>query len=174
MLGSDLYWGAPSNIIHRSNTHGGSFYLCTNWVVVCNDCLTADAQSDTLISGLVPLQSTQGFWQFSTVFPCLCCKCGTRSYTAVFSWVVIGSCLSHLGNWVAFFRGKTFVKTIASKQSLREAVRKCTELKDSWTIKSIWADMMPAHLMSAEHSQTRCHRFAQIGLMEHSADMHVT
>ena len=25
-LGSDMYWGAPSNIIHRSNTQGGSFY----------------------------------------------------------------------------------------------------------------------------------------------------
>ena len=73
-----------------------------------------------------------------------------------------------------FFRRKTFAKTMASKESLREAVCECTELTDPWTIRTIWADMMSAHLMSATHSQTKLHVLTQTGLMKHSPNMHVT
>ena len=68
---------------------------------------------------------------------------------------------------------KTFPKTMTSKESFREAVCECTELTDPWTIRNIWADMIPAHLMSVAHSQTTRHLLTQTGLMEHSANMHV-
>ena len=99
--------------IYIVRTHKMGHFICsTNWVVICNDCLAAGGQSDTLISGLVSLQSTQGFWQFSTVFPCLCCEYGTQSYTAVFSWVVhrvMYVTSRQLSN--KFLRSKTFRKS---------------------------------------------------------------
>ena len=73
-----------------------------------------------------------------------------------------------------FLRSKTFDKTMASKESLRDAVCECTELTYPWTIRTICADLMTAHLMSATHSQTKHYLLTQTGLMEHSANMHVT
>ena len=70
-------------------------------------------------------------------------------------------------------RSKTFAKTVISKEQFREVVSVCTELTDPWTIRTFWADMMPAHLMSAANSHTTRHLLTQTGLMEHSANMHV-
>ena len=61
-----------------------------------------------------------------------------------------------------------------SKESLREADGESAELKDSWTIRTIWADMLPAHFVSAAHYQTTCHQLTQAGLMVHSANMRNT
>ena len=72
-----------------------------------------------------------------------------------------------------FWRSKTFAKTVTSKESFTESVFESTELTDPWTIRTIFADMMPAHLMSAAHSQTMRPPIQQTGLMEHSANMHV-
>ena len=68
---------------------------------------------------------------------------------------------------------ETFPKTMTSKESFRETVCECTALTDPWTIRTIWADMMPAHLMSVAYSQTTRHLLTHTGLMEHSANMHV-
>ena len=38
----------------------------------------------------------------------------------------------------------------------------------------IWADMLPAHILSAAHYQTTRHQLTQSDLMEHSANTHVT
>ena len=50
-----------------------------------------------------------------------------------------------------FFRSKTLTKTIVSKESFREAVCKCTEVKDPWTIRTIWTDMLPTYFLPAGH-----------------------
>ena len=63
---------------------------------------------------------------------------------------------------------------MTSIESFREVVCECTELKDPWTVRTIWADMMPAHFVSAVYSQTRRPQLTQIGFMEHSAEMHAT
>ena len=52
-----------------------------------------------------------------------------------------------------FLRSKTFAKTMFSKESFREAVCECTELKDPSNIRTIWADMLPSHLVSTAHYQ---------------------
>ena len=72
-----------------------------------------------------------------------------------------------------FWKSKTFAKTTTSKESFTESVFESTELTDPWTIRTIFADMMPSHLMSAAHSQTMRPPIQQTGLMEHSANMHV-
>ena len=37
----------------------------------------------------------------------------------------------------------------------------------------MWADMLPAHLVSAAHYQATRHQLTQTGLMKHSANMYV-
>ena len=54
-----------------------------------------------------------------------------------------------------FLRSKTFAKTMVSEESFIESVSECTELKHPWTIKTIWADMLLAHSVSATHYQQR-------------------
>ena len=41
-------------------------------------------------------------------------------------------------------------------------------------IGTIWADMLPAHLLSDAYNQTMRHQLTQTGLMKHSANMHAT
>ena len=113
------------------------------------------AQSDTLISGLVPFQSTQRFRQFSTAFPCPCCECSRHTPPSSAGWRHLVTYVTFRQRSRKFLRSKTLAKTMASKETFREAVCECTELKDLWTIRAIWADMMPAHLMSAAHSPNR-------------------
>ena len=50
-----------------------------------------------------------------------------------------------------FLRSKTFAKTVFFKESFKEAVCECTELKDPWKIGTVWSDVLPAHLVSAAH-----------------------
>ena len=50
-----------------------------------------------------------------------------------------------------FLRSNTVANAMVSKESFKEAVCKCTELKDLWTIRTIWVDMLPAQLLSAAH-----------------------
>ena len=45
-----------------------------------------------------------------------------------------------------FLRSNTVANVMVSKESFKEAVCECTELKYLWTIRTIWVDMLPAHL----------------------------
>ena len=50
-----------------------------------------------------------------------------------------------------FLRSNTVANVMVSKESFKEAVCECTELKYLWTIMTIWMDMLPAQLLSAAH-----------------------
>ena len=63
------------------------------------------------------------------------------------------------------------MKTMFSKELVVEAVCECTQLNYPRTISTIWADMLPARLVSAAHYR---HQITQTGLMEHSANVRVT
>ena len=70
--------------------------------------------------------------------------------TAVFSSIVPSAVTCHISALNSkCLRSMLFAKTMVSKEPFMESVSGCPELKDPWTIKTIWADMLPACFVSA-------------------------
>ena len=126
-LGTDLHWRAPSNIIHRSDTQGGSFYLLyklsryLQWLS-CSRCSKWHSDSWT---GAAPVDA--GFVAIFYGLSTSLLQVWTQLYTAVVSWVVSSVMYATFRQLSSkLLRTKTFAKTMASKESFRKAACECT------------------------------------------------